>query len=69
MVPWIVLYLVTSLIGEKIVLPVQIAQPEVLEVEIKIHDVGGAAVSELDSGAFGRGGSPEFEGIGVHGNG
>jgi hypothetical protein len=75
--PWGVLYVVTSfnekeavlLIGEKIVLPVQIAELEGLEVEIKIHDVGGAAVSEMDSGAFGRGSGSKFEGIGVHGNG
>ena len=76
MVPWIVLYLVTSferesilLIGEKIVLPIQIAELEGLEVEIKIDDVGGAAVSEMDSGACRRGGSPELERIRVHGNG
>ena len=56
MVPWIVLYLVTSfereavlLIGEKIVLPIQIAELEGLEVEIKIDDVGRAAMSEMDS--------------------
>ena len=76
MVPWIVLYLVTSfereavlLIGEKIVLPIQIAELEGLEVEIKIHDVGRAAVSEMDSGAFRRGCRPNLERIGVHGNG
>ena len=76
MVPWIVLYLVTFfereavlLIGEKIVLPIQIAELEGLEVEIKIHDVGRAAVSEMDSGAFRRGGRPNLERIGVHGNG
>jgi hypothetical protein len=76
LVPWIVLYLVTSfereailLIGEKIVLPIQVDELEGLEVEIKIDDVGGAAVSEMDSGACRRGGSPQPERLRVHGNG